>query len=82
MLYIQTVLCAFANPPLFDVHNEIQALRSQDNVIAFCSQHTLTYFIIDQMNALDCEDANMDKEDNEQKAVIQMFLNCLTYGQY
>jgi hypothetical protein len=83
MPYMQTtLLCAFADPPSSDVRDEIRALESQDDVIAFCSQHPSTYFIIDQTNALDREDANMDTKDNERKAATQIFLNGLTYGQY
>ena len=83
MCYMKTaLLCAFADPLSSDVRNEIRALGSQDDVIAFCSQHPSTYFIIDQMNALDREDANMDIVTNEQKAVAQKYLGQLTYGHY
>jgi hypothetical protein len=83
MRYLKTaILCAFADPLSSDVRDEIRALRSQDDVIAFCSQQPSMYFIIDQMNALDHEDANRDMVTNEQKTVAQQCLDQLTYGHY
>jgi hypothetical protein len=83
MPYVQTaLLCAFADPFSSDERNEIRALRSQDDVIAFCRNHLPAYFIIDQMNALDLEDPNMDRVNDERKAAAQKFLDRLTNGHY
>ena len=82
MRYMQTaLLCAFADPSLDEEREDIRGLESQDDVVAFCSQYQI-YFIIDQMNALDYEDANRDTVNNERKAAAQSFLDQLTYGQY
>lgn len=81
--YMQTaLLCAFADPASSGVRDEIRALKSPEEVISFCEQHRSTYFIIDQMNALDLEDANWDRVGNDRKGVAQKFLDELTYGQY
>jgi hypothetical protein len=75
------LLCAFANPPSSSVHDEIRALKSNENVKAFCKKHWL-YFIVDQMNALYLEDINMDTVVNKRKEVVQEFLDNLTFDQY
>ena len=84
MRYMQTALhYAFADPHLSDVRDEIRTLNvnSKDQIIAFCERCPDTYFIIDQMNALDLEDTNMDMVDNEKKAVaVWVLLNDLTSG--
>lgn len=83
MHYMRTaLLCAFADPPLSDVRNEIRALQSEDDVVAFCKRNRSMYFIIDQMNALDREDSNMDTVNNARKDAIQQFLDLLTPGHY
>jgi hypothetical protein len=82
MPYMQSaLLCAFADPLSSDERDEIRALKSQDDIIAFCRNHLSAYFIIDQMNALD-EDPNMDTVGNNQKAAAQIFLDRLTNGHY
>jgi energy-coupling factor transporter ATP-binding protein EcfA2 len=81
--YMQTaLLCAFADPSSSDERDRIRGLESQEDIIYFCDRQMPMYFIVDQMNALDREDANMDTKDNERKAATQIFLNGLTYGQY
>ena len=83
MRYMRTaLLCAFADPHSSEVRDEIRALESKNNVIAFCEKHPDTYFIIDQMNALDFEDINMDAVVDKRKAAVQEFLDNLTSGQY
>ena len=83
MRYMQTaLLCAFADPASSGVRDEIRALKSSEEVVAFCEQHRSTYFIIDQINALDFEDANRDRVGNDRKKTAEKFLDELTYGQY
>jgi hypothetical protein len=76
------LLCAFADPCSSGVRDEIRALKSKENIIAFCKKRPDTYFIIDEMNALDLEDTNKDAVDNAWKMVAQGFLDKLTFGQY
>lgn len=83
--YMRTaLLCTFANPFLFDVRNEIRALESEDDIIAFCQQpeNRSMYIVIDHINALDHEDPNMDAVNNSQKEKVQQFLHQLTSGQF
>jgi hypothetical protein len=76
------LLCTFTDPPPPSEHNKIRAPKPQDNIIDFCDEHVPVYFIIDQMNALDCEGVNMDVVDNQWKVAAQEYLNQLTSGHY
>ena len=83
MRYMQSaLLCAFADPSSSDERNKIRALQSLDDVNYFCGEHAPVYFIIDQMNALDCEGDNMNTADNRRKAAAQGYLGRLTAGHY
>jgi beta-glucosidase/6-phospho-beta-glucosidase/beta-galactosidase len=76
------LLCAFADPSSSDEHDKIRALKSQDDIMHFCDEHMPVYFIVDQMNALDHEDVNMDTVDNQRKTVAQESLDKLTSSHY
>jgi hypothetical protein len=62
-VYIQSaLLCAFADPASASTRAAIRAFRTTEDINDFC--HTAVepfYFIIDQIDALQCDDLNVDE---------------------
>jgi hypothetical protein len=83
--YLQSaLLCAFADPSLSSIQDEIRACSSLDDLVYFCGDQSVTplYFIIDQKNALEHEPDNTDPALNKSKAVVWDLLGRITAGHY
>jgi energy-coupling factor transporter ATP-binding protein EcfA2 len=82
LVYIQSaLLCTFADPPSSAMRAKIRRLKSNDDLLAFCSSiQTPMYFIVDQMNALEAEELNEDSIPNSAKFDLVKLLQEIFLG--
>ena len=77
------LLGAFADPSSSSQRASIRSLGSETEVVKFCNnQSEPMYFILDQKNALDLEDANGDDIYDKWKEPLSYFLVRMTVGHY
>ena len=73
------LLCAFSEPSLSPIRNEIRHLTGPDDILDFCRslEGDPLYFIVDQINALEQAEPNTDKVPNKEKQNVSSFLEKL-----
>ena len=80
------LLCSFSDSSLSSqsTRNDIKLLGSDDEILRFCRglSNMPMYFIVDQLNALEQEDANEDNVTNSAKSALSQLLGKMYLGHF